>query len=124
MVPTVHQTRLGDLGEDEACRELRRRGYAILARRYRTRHGELDIIARDGDVLVFVEVKTRSSGAFGGPLDAVTSDKQRRLIRMALEYIGRSRLTAVACRFDVVGVLREGGETRVEVVANAFGVPS
>ena len=124
LVPTVHQSQLGELGEDAACRELRRRGYVILARRYRTRHGELDIVAREGDVLVFVEVKTRSSHAFGGPLDAVTGQKQRKLGRMALEYIVRSRLSGVACRFDVVGVLRQGGETRIEVVANAFGIPS
>ena len=77
LVPTVHQSQLGELGEDAACRELRRRGYVILARRYRTRHGELDIIAREGDVLVFVEVKTRSSHAFGGPLHAVTGQKTK-----------------------------------------------
>ena len=64
-VPTRHQTALGESGEEQACRELRRRGYAILARRYRTRHGEIDIVARDGEVLVFVEVKTRSTEAFG-----------------------------------------------------------
>ncbi len=121
-MPTLHQSRLGELGEDAACRELERRGYAILARRFRTRHGELDIIAREGDVLVFVEVKTRSSDVFGGPLDAVTARKQRKLGRMALEYIARSRLSGVACRFDVVGVLRRGGETEIEVVANAFGL--
>ena len=86
------------------------------------RHGELDIIAREGDVLVFVEVKTRSSDAFGGPLDAVNGRKQRKLGRMALEYIARSRLSGVACRFDVVGVSRQGGETTIEVVADAFSI--
>jgi putative endonuclease len=121
-VPTSHQATLGKLGEDEACRELRRRGYAILARGYRTRCGEVDIIARDGDVLVFVEVKTRSGGAFGSPLEAVTARKRLKLVRMALEYVTRSRLSKVACRFDVVGVLCQAGTTRIEVVVDAFSI--
>ena len=107
-MPTIHQATLGKLGEDAACRELRRRGYVILARGYRTRHGELDIVAREGDVLVFVEVKTRSREAFGGPLDAVTARKRMKLGRMALEYLSRSRLSKIACRFDVVGVAGRG----------------
>jgi putative endonuclease len=73
-------------------------------------------------VLVFVEVKTRSSGAFGSPLEAVTARKRLKLVRMALEYVTRSRLSKVACRFDVVGVLRQAGTTRVEVVVDAFSV--
>jgi len=71
-------------------------------------------------VLVFVEVKTRSGGAFGSPLEAVTARKRLKLARMALEYVTRSRLSQVACRFDVVGVLRQAGTTRVEVVVDAF----
>ena len=69
-MPTQHQSELGIRGEELACRELRRRGYSILARRYRTRHGEIDIVAMDDDVLVFVEVKARSDRRFGGPLAA------------------------------------------------------
>ena len=68
---TQQRQSLGKQGEELACRELRRRGYAILARRYRTRFGELDVIARDHGVLVFVEVKTRRSGSFGGATAAV-----------------------------------------------------
>ena len=71
-MPTPHQSELGRHGEELACRELRRRGYAIVARRYRTRHGEIDIVAMDEGVLVFVEVKTRSDRRFGSPLAAVT----------------------------------------------------
>ena len=67
-VPTPQQSSLGKLGEDLACRELTRRGYVILARRYRTRHGEIDIVAREGEVLVFVEVKASSHDRFGGHL--------------------------------------------------------
>ena len=121
-MPTLHQATLGESGEEYACLELRRRGYAILARRYRTRHGEIDIIARDREVLVFVEVKTRSSKAFGSPLEAVTRAKQRKVIRMAADYVGRSRLSSVACRFDVVGVLLGADEATVEVVVDAFPV--
>ena len=123
-VPTHHQSTLGESGEEYACRELRRRGYVILARRYRSRHGEIDIIARDGEVLVFVEVKTRSTESFGSPLEAVTPAKQRKVIRMAADYLGRSRLFTVACRFDVVGVLLSAGEARIEVVVDAFSVRS
>ena len=120
-MPTPHQLGLGKHGEDLACRELRRRGYAIVARRYRTRHGEIDIVARDGGVLVFVEVKTRSSDRFGAPLAAVTPLKQRRLTRMALDYLARSHTNGVPCRFDVVSVAMAERRAVVEVVTNAFG---
>ena len=119
-MPTQHQSALGKQGEEVACRELRRRGYAILARGYRTRHGEIDIVARDDGVLVFVEVKARSDQRFGGPLAAVTRPKQRKLIRMALDYLARSGTVGVPCRFDVVAVDLGKGRPRVEVVTDAF----
>jgi len=120
-VPTLHQADIGEYGEELACRELERRGYAILARRYRTRLGEIDIVAKDGEVLVFVEVKTRSGTRFGGPLAAITWDKQRRITRMALDYLAHNRTGGAPCRFDVVAVLTESeGLPRIEVVANAF----
>jgi putative endonuclease len=112
---------LGKLGEDLACAELERQGYAILDRRYRTRCGELDIIARDGPVLVFVEVRARSDGNFGTPFESVTWQKRHRLSRMAAAYLYRKRILDVACRFDVVGVTRTaGGRVNIEVVKNAF----
>src|SRR5437763_11156706 len=83
---------LGQLGEDLACEELRRRGYTILDRRFRTRCGELDIIARDGAVLVFVEVRARSSGHFGHPFESITWQKRHRLSRMAAAYMCQRRL--------------------------------
>ena len=119
-MPTQHQSALGAQGEELACRELRRRGYAILARCYRTRHGEIDIVAMDAGVLVFVEVKARSHQRFGGPLAAVTRLKQRKLTRMALDYLARSRTAGVPCRFDVVAVDVGERRPRVEVVTNAF----
>ena len=114
---------LGKSGEDVACEELRRRGYAILARRFRTRVGELDIVARDGETLVFVEVKARASARCGTGADAVTWHKRRRITRMAEEFITRSRLTRVPCRFDVVAVQKaDRGQARVEVFPAAFAV--
>ena len=112
---------LGKHGEDLACRELRRRRYAILARRYRTRWGEIDIVARDGDTLVFVEVKTRRSPGFGGPLAAVNFTKQRRLVNMARRYLLGLPGPEPPCRFDVVGVtITEGKRPVLEVIVNAF----
>jgi putative endonuclease len=111
----------GKTGEDLACAELRRRGYAILARRYRTRHGELDIVARDGATVVFVEVKARATMRFGAPSEAVTPWKQRRIQAMAADYLLRCRLTRLPCRFDVVTVLEpDGPSPTVEVIAGAF----
>ncbi len=109
------------MGEDVACDELRRRGYAILARRFRTRVGELDIVARDGQTLVFVEVKARASRRFGTGADAITFRKRQRITRMAQEFILRSRLDRVACRFDVVAVRKaDQGRAEVEVFPAAF----
>ena len=110
----------GKYGEDLACDELERRGYAVLTRRYRTTHGELDIVARDGDYLVFVEVKARQSGSFGDPEEAVTLQKQQRLVWMATDYLARHHLENVACRFDVVGVNTETDPASVVVIADAF----
>jgi putative endonuclease len=110
----------GRNGEDLACRELRRRGYAIVARRYRRRGGELDIVARDGRTLVFVEVKTRHGRAFGEPVEAVTVPKQRRITMLALDYLVRHGLADCPCRFDVVSIVFTAGGTTIEVVQNAF----
>jgi putative endonuclease len=111
---------LGQTGEDLACLELRRRGYEILARRYRTRFGEIDIIARDKGVTVFVEVKARMGSRFGQSAAAVTALKQRRVGRMARDYLARRRLLDSPCRFDVVALDIDDGLTRVTVYADAF----
>jgi len=110
----------GKTGEDLACRELERRGYAIVARRYRRRGGELDIIARDGATLVFVEVKARHGREFGEAAEAVTPFKRRRIAQLALDYIVRHHLTSCPCRFDVVSIHVDEGEPVVEVIQGAF----
>ncbi len=114
---------LGKAGEDLACAELQRRGYAILERRYRSRYGEIDIVAGDRGVTVFVEVKTRLGATFGGGAAAVTPWKQRRVALMAMDYIVRRRLSGRPCRFDVVTVDVSDPGPRVEVYRNAFDAP-
>jgi putative endonuclease len=111
---------LGKIGEDLACRELQRRGYAILARRYRRRTGELDIIARDGPTVVFIEVKARDGRKFGDAVDGITGLKRRRMTRVALEYLVRHRLTDCPCRFDVVSIHMENEQPVIELYQNAF----
>src|SRR5438067_8340399 len=117
-----HRVSLGKTGEDLACRELERRGYAIVARRYRRRGGELDIIARDGPTMVFVEVKARESRDFGEAAESVTWMKRRRMAQLALDYMTRHRLTECACRFDVGCIHLDAGQPVVEVYQNAFDV--
>ena len=107
---------LGQMGENLACEELRRRGYEILATSYRTRFGEIDIIALHEGVTVFIEVKTRRDDDFGGGVEAVTPWKQRRIARMAVEFIRTQQLPTTPCRFDVVVV--DAG--KIEVFEDAF----
>ncbi len=95
---------LGRQGEDLAVQALKKKDYRILARRERSRLGEIDIVARDGKVLVFVEVKTRRGHRFGTPLEAVDHRKQRKLTRLALAYAARRGWSESPIRFDVVGV--------------------
>ena len=111
---------LGKMGEELACRELRRRGYDVLARRYRTRHGEIDIIARDRQAIVFVEVKARRDDRFGGAAAAVTAFKQRRVAQMATDFLARRGWLDAECRFDVVTIDFNGDVPRIEVFTHAF----
>jgi putative endonuclease len=123
-VDVDHRQSLGKRGEDLACEELERRGYTIIHRRFRTRCGELDIVARDGEVLVFVEVKARTGGRFGSPFESVTSQKRQRLSAMAEAYLFVKRLSGVACRFDVVSILEGQSGHAVELVRGAFDMES
>lgn len=110
----------GKAGEDLACSDLEKRGYAIIARRYRRRGGEIDIIARDGKTIVFVEVKARDSRAFGEAAEAVTAFKRRRMSQLARDYMARQRLFECPCRFDVVSIHFDDGRPEIEVFQNAF----
>ncbi len=96
---------LGERGEDQAAKYLRRRKHRIVARRHRTRYGELDLITMDGNTIVFVEVKTRSVGACDeSPAEAVDIVKQRQLTRAALAFLRSRGLLGQRCRFDVVAI--------------------
>ena len=111
---------MGIAGEDLACEELEKRGYEILARRYRVAAGEIDVVARDGETLVFVEVKARTSHEFGSAAEAVTSGKQRKLVRLATGYLAEHKLHDCPCRFDVVAIHLDNGTPEIEVFQNAF----
>jgi putative endonuclease len=111
---------LGLHGEELACHELAARGYVVLERRYRQRTGELDIVARHGDYLVFVEVKARHDRRFGDPEEAVTAQKRRKMVALATEYLARRGLAEVPCRFDVVAVHADADPPQVTVIADAF----
>jgi len=112
---------LGKLGETVACEELARRGYAILATRYRTRFGEIDIIAEEAGVVVFVEVKARRSARCGTAAESIPPWKRRRIGAMALDYLAWTNRTGRACRFDIVAIDRIGTTDRtVRVFENAF----
>ena len=100
-----HNTELGRRGENAAARFLDRRGYEILERNWECAAGEADIIARDGDVLVFVEVKTRSSTEKGLPAEAVDEAKRKRYGRIASLYVKNYEVPDVSVRFDVVSLL-------------------
>jgi putative endonuclease len=118
---TMRGQQLGFLGENLAVSELTRRGYAIVDRRYRTRRGEIDIVADDGGTIVFVEVKARATGDFGGGAEAVTPSKQRRLVSMAIDYLARRGLTDRPCRFDVIAIDDvDGASPVITVYCSAF----
>lgn len=97
--------KLGGLGEDAAADFLRSRGYRIVARNHRCRLGEVDLVAERGEVLVFVEVRTRASAAFGGPEETVGFRKQRRVVAAARDYLARRRGPERGARFDVIAVV-------------------
>ncbi len=110
----------GAWGEDLALRYLTRRGYRLVERNYRTRRGEIDLIVRTEDTLVFVEVKLRRGTGFGDPLEAVTPRKQATLRSLAVEYLSERNPHFDTLRFDVVGILAGREGLRVRHVEDAF----
>ena len=111
---------LGKKGEDIAAAFLEKKGYNILFRNYKCSFGEIDIIAKHKKILSFIEVKTRSTKKYGLPQEAVTSVKQTKISRVALEFVQRYKMDNRAARFDVVSVqyLNDGYE--VDLIENAF----
>ena len=111
---------LGRRGERLAERFLERQGMRILARRFRLRCGEIDLIARDAESVVFVEVKTRRGHGFGSPAASVTPAKQRRMARTALAFLSGRGWHERPCRFDVIEVLELGKSTEIRHIPDAF----
>ncbi len=112
---------VGAYGERVAARTLTELGMRVLDRNWRTRQGELDIVAMDGDEVVVVEVKTRSGGSFGHPAEAVTREKVLRLRRLAAEWLATHDVRAAGVRIDVVAVRRRrSGAALVEHVRGVF----
>ena len=111
-------SRRGEAAESLAADFLQRRGLTVLERNYRCRFGEIDLVARSGELLVFVEVRARTSEAFGGAAGSITGAKRRRLVAAARHYLASHRVER-QCRFDVV--LVRGREGAIEWLENAFG---
>lgn len=115
------QQTLGRSGEDIAVAYLARARYKVLERNFRTKCGEVDIIAREGKTLVFIEVKTRRNLSYGCPQLAVTRFKQKQISKAALLYLAANKLTETAARFDVIAIsLSDYEKAQVDHIKNAF----
>jgi len=110
----------GKKGESIAVMHLKQNGYKIVEQNYRTKFGEIDIIAKERDTLVFIEVKARKTSAFGRAKYAVSAAKQKKICTVALVYLKEKNLSGSSARFDVVAVDGSGGTLQVEIIRNAF----
>jgi len=111
---------LGAKGQHAAETFLQGKGYHVLARNFRKRFGEIDLVMQDGEYVVFVEVKARASTTHGYPREAVGATKQQRIIKAAVAYVAQHELTNTDIRFDVVEVLIQHGQIFVSHIENAF----
>ena len=107
---------LGRAGEKKALEFLKKQGYSILETNFKTRLGEIDIIAKEGEYLVFIEVKTRSSDEYGQPSEAVNFKKQEKYFKVSLEYLQKNKLLNAPCRFDVVEIT----DGKINIIKDAF----
>ena len=109
----------GDYGENIASKYLAKNGYEIIQKNFRTKYGEIDIVAKENNTLVFVEVKTRENGKFASPFTAVGKNKQKHIIKASLCYLKNKKLLEkVRCRFDVVSIT--GNCNKIELIKDAF----
>lgn len=113
----MNKRKLGNDYEDKACEYLKSIGYKILERNFRSKKGEIDIIAKDGETIVFVEVKYRQSNIFGYSVEAVGFKKQMVIYKVAESYLNYTKRVEVPCRFDVIGFDNE----KINHIKNAFG---
>lgn len=121
MTPPLSRLMIGRSGEQSAERFLRDKGLHLVGRNHRCARGEIDLIMRDGETLVFVEVRRRKSSAYGSPLETVSAAKQRKLIAAAQHYVASQNISSrQALRFDVVGIISDGTGETIEWIRNAF----
>jgi putative endonuclease len=120
LVARLRPWRTGATGEDLACRHLEAQGFEVLARNYRCRSGEVDVVARDGDATVFVEVKERSGRSHGEGHESVTFGKRRRIVRAARLFAAAHGLSERPLRFDVISIHSGGGAVRLRHDRGAF----
>jgi len=122
----VHKSNLylGSLGEEAALKFLKASGYKILARNYKSRLGEIDIIAQDKDTVCFIEVKARASGRFGLPQEALSGFKQRQISKTALGFLKDKGFLDKKARFDVVALTYQKDYPRIELIKDAFELSS
>lgn len=112
---------LGKKGEKIASKYLKKLGYKILTENYTCKFGEIDIIAKEGKDLVFVEVKTRTNRKFGDPIESVHWNKQQQIIRVAQNYLAQLKNSEMQARFDVISILYPlTDRMQIEVIRNAF----
>ena len=116
----MSRSELGAEGERVAERFLKSKGLKVLERNYRTRLGEIDLVCREKRTIVFVEVKTRTSGLYGEGMEAVNARKQHKLHRLAQQYLQSYRLESADVRFDVLSVMFVSGEPTIEHIPGAF----
>lgn len=114
---------IGDIGEDTACDHVHSLGWRIIERNFRSSHGEIDIVARDGESLVFVEVKSYSFRSYSKPVFSISKYKKRCIIHAARTYLKFHNIKNTYCRFDVVAIYRDrNGEEKLEHFKNAFQI--
>ncbi|MGQ9617649.1 MAG: YraN family protein [Candidatus Aminicenantia bacterium] len=111
---------LGKKGEELAVKYLKNSGFEIVERRFRASRGEIDIVAKEKDTLVFVEVKTRKSNEFGSPLEAVDERKKAQIRKIAGIYISKKYKKFIPCRFDVIGIKLKNKDYDISHIRNAF----
>lgn len=117
---TKERLDLGKFGEELALRKIKRLGYKKIVRNFRCPLGEVDIIARDGDTLVFLEIKTRKGRSIGYAKEAVNARKKRQISKVALAYMKSRDCSDLRARFDVVAISLGRGKPEIEVIKNAF----
>ena len=115
-----HNQKIGKWGEQAAAEYIQNKGYSILGKNIRTPHGEIDIIAKDGETLVFCEVKSRRSDEFGDPEYAIPPRKQQQIRKIARGYLFEHEIKEQDCRFDVVAIRMRGNTPEINYMRNAF----